>query len=60
MPASESKFSVLDLVDLPALERKVWLALSRMGPATTSMLSEQLGCDPSEVEPALVALEACL
>lgn len=57
MPSDRSKFSVLDLVDLPAFERKVWLSLSRQQPAGAETLAPILGRNLSDVRHALVALQ---
>jgi hypothetical protein len=57
MPSDESRFSVLDLVDLPAFERQVWLVLSRRGPASIETLAQQLDRDPGAVQKALATLE---
>ncbi|MFC2043071.1 HD domain-containing protein [Chloroflexota bacterium] len=57
MPSDESRFSVLDLLDLPAFERQVWLVLSRRGPAGVETLTQQLDCDPKDVEKALANLK---
>lgn len=57
MSAHEARFSVLDLVDLPPFEREVWLALSRAGPATIQALSQQIGCNPGEIQQAVAALQ---
>jgi hypothetical protein len=57
MSSDETRFSVLDLVDLPAFERQVWLALSRWGPADIKTLAQQLDCDPKDVEKALATLK---
>lgn len=57
MPSDESRFSILDLVDLPAFERQVWLVLSRRGPAGVETLAQQLDCDPKDVEKALETLK---
>jgi hypothetical protein len=57
MHSNESRFSVLDLVDLPAFERQVWLALSRRGPSDVKTLAQPLDCDPKDVEEALASLQ---
>ena len=57
MPSDNPRFSVLDLVDLPAFERQVLLTLARMGPITSEALTRQLDCDPESVLKALATLE---
>jgi hypothetical protein len=57
MPSDELRFSVLDLVDLSAFQRRVWLALSRRGAAGVEALAQQLECDPETVEKALATLK---
>lgn len=57
MPSDESRFSVLDLVDLPAFERQLLLVLSRQGPVHIETLATQLDRDPEAVLEALAALE---
>jgi hypothetical protein len=57
MPSDESRFSVLDLVDLAPFERQVLLVLAREGPIGIESLAKQLDQDPETVQKALAALE---
>jgi hypothetical protein len=56
MPSDKSRFSVLDLVDLTAFERQLWLVLSRRGPTAAETLAQQLNCDLSTVDKTLATL----
>jgi hypothetical protein len=56
MPSDKSRFSVLDLVDLTAFERQLWLVLSRRGPTAAETLAHQLNCDLSTVDKTLATL----
>ena len=57
MPSERSKFSVLDLIDLPTPDREIWLYLSRSGPADVETLAGELGREPAQVQRALAALQ---
>ena len=57
MPSDESRFSVLELVDLAPFERQVLLALAREGPIGVESLAKQLDRDPEAVQKVLAALE---
>lgn len=53
---AEANFSVLDLLDLPPLERDVFLYLTRNGSAEASVLAEEIGCTDEEIHQALNSL----
>lgn len=53
---SEPRGSVLNLLTLPLLQRRILIHLTRKGPANTAALSEALDLEPAEVEQALAAL----
>jgi hypothetical protein len=57
MPSHKSKFSVLDLVDLPASEREIWFYLSRQGPADAETVAQGLDRNLTDVHHALAALK---
>jgi hypothetical protein len=57
MNSNGTKFSVLNLVDLPAFERQVWLVLSRRGSTDPVTLAQQMDCNPKDVEDALANLK---
>ena len=49
-------FSVLDLLDLPVLEREIFLKIARSGPLTADALAAATGHSLSEVQAALLQL----
>lgn len=53
---SDERFSVLDLLDLPPLERELFLHLARHGPAGPAALAAATGRGEAELRPALAAL----
>ena len=53
---SESGSNVLNLLDLPALQRSIMIHLTRKGPANATALTEALNLEPTEVNEALAAL----
>lgn len=57
MSTDEARYSVLDLVDLSTFERRVWLLISREGPASVKEIAQALACPETAVETALVALK---
>ena len=52
------RFSVLDLLDLPPLEREVFLQVAREGPTAAEALATALGHTPEAVSEALASLAA--
>lgn len=52
----EADFSVLDLLDLPKLEREVFLYLARNGSAEGRLLGEELGYSDDVIQQALTNL----
>ena len=54
---TNANFSVLDLLDLPPLERELFLRLARNGPADAAALAMGIGRDIAEVRAALAELE---
>jgi hypothetical protein len=53
-----SKFSVLDLLDLPEQERRIMLYVARNDPVTVAGIAEGIGCDMPTVAAALAVLTA--
>jgi hypothetical protein len=54
---TNANFSVLDLLDLPLLERELFLRLARNGPADDAALALDISRDIAEVRAALAELE---
>ncbi len=53
---TDASFSVLDLLDLPPLERELFLHLARNGPNDAQGLAAATGHDEAAVREALLAL----
>jgi hypothetical protein len=53
---SSTKFSALDLLDLPPLEREIFLHLARHGPVTVDVLASETGHDLDAVQSTVEAL----
>ena len=53
---TDAMFSVLDLLDLPPLERELFLHLARNGPADAAALAVATGHGAAEVRDALASL----
>jgi hypothetical protein len=53
---TDANFSLLDVFDLPDLQREIVLYLARNGPADATALAQSTGLDPAEVHNALDAL----
>jgi hypothetical protein len=52
----DASFSLLDVFDLPDLQREIVLYLARSGPADAATLAQAIGLDLGEVQSALDAL----
>jgi hypothetical protein len=58
MNISPTNFSLLDVFDLPNLQREIVLYLARNGPADATTLAQATGLDPAEVHNVLGTLVA--
>lgn len=53
---AEANFSILDLLDLPPLEREVFLYLTHNGSAEARLLAGEIGCTEDEIQQTLNSL----